>query len=74
VFIIAFSVLWLCLEGILAIVPAATSALFGIRYYEPNYRVFFSARGVSAIIANIPDDQGIWFDELTGLDKLTNIQ
>jgi len=50
---IAFSLLWLCLGGWLAIAPAATASYFGTKDYARNYGLVFTAYGVGAIIGNL---------------------
>jgi MFS family permease len=50
---IAFSLLWLCLGGWLAIAPAATASYFGTKDYARNYGLIFTAYGVGAIIGNL---------------------
>lgn len=50
---IAFSILWLCLGGWLAIAPAATASYFGTKDYARNYGLVFTAYGVGAIIGNL---------------------
>jgi MFS family permease len=50
---IAFSLLWLCLGGWLAIAPAATACYFGTTDYARNYGLIFTAYGVGAIIGNL---------------------
>jgi OFA family oxalate/formate antiporter-like MFS transporter len=49
VYIIAFSVLWGCLGGWLAIAPTTTASYFGIRDYPRCYGVVFLAFGAGAI-------------------------
>ena len=50
---IAFSLLWLCLGGWLAIAPAATASYFGTKDYARNYGLIFTAYGVGAVIGNL---------------------
>lgn len=50
---IAFSLLWLCLGGWLAIAPAATASYFGTKDYARNYGLVFTAYGIGAIIGNL---------------------
>jgi MFS family permease len=50
---IAFSLLWLCLGGWLAIAPAATASYFGTKDYARNYGLVFTAYGVGAIVGNL---------------------
>lgn len=50
---VAFSLLWLCLGGWLAIAPAATASYFGTKDYARNYGLIFTAYGVGAIIGNL---------------------
>jgi OFA family oxalate/formate antiporter-like MFS transporter len=49
VYIIAFSLLWGCLGGWLAIAPTATASYFGTRDYPRCYGVVFLAFGAGAI-------------------------
>jgi OFA family oxalate/formate antiporter-like MFS transporter len=49
VYIIAFSMLWGCLGGWLAIAPTATADYFGIRDYPRCYGMVFLAFGAGAI-------------------------
>ncbi len=49
VYILAFSVLWGCLGGWLAIAPTATATYFGTRDYPRCYGVVFLAFGAGAI-------------------------
>jgi len=49
-FIISFSLLWLNLGGWLAIAPAATGSIFGVKNYSLNYGLIFTAYGVGAIL------------------------
>ena len=49
-FIISFSLLWLNLGGWLAIAPAATGSIFGVKNYSRNYGLIFTAYGVGAIL------------------------
>jgi OFA family oxalate/formate antiporter-like MFS transporter len=49
VYIIAFSILWGCLGGWLAIAPTATADYFGIRDYPRCYGMVFLAFGAGAI-------------------------
>ena len=49
VYIIAFSVLWGCLGGWLAIAPTATASYFGTRDYPRCYGLVFLAFGAGAI-------------------------
>lgn len=50
---VAFSLLWLCLGGWLAIAPAATASYFGTKDYARNYGLIFTAYGVGAVIGNL---------------------
>jgi MFS family permease len=50
---VAFSILWLCLGGWLAIAPAATASYFGTKDYARNYGLVYTAYGVGAIIGNL---------------------
>lgn len=52
-YIISFSLLWLNLGGWLAIAPAATGSIFGVKNYSRNYGLIFTAYGVGAIIGTI---------------------
>ncbi len=49
VYVIAFSLLWGCLGGWLAIAPTATATYFGIKDYPRCYGVIFLAFGAGAI-------------------------
>ncbi|MEM4472711.1 MAG: OFA family MFS transporter [Archaeoglobaceae archaeon] len=53
VYAISFAILWLNLGGWLAIAPAATASLFGMKDYARNYGLVFTAYGAGAIIGNI---------------------
>lgn len=50
---IAFSVLWLCFGGWLAIGPTATTTYFGAKNAARNYSYVFFGYGLAAILANI---------------------
>ena len=50
---ISFAFLWLVLGGWLAIAPAATTQLFGRRYYSRNYGFVYTAYGAGAIIGTV---------------------
>ena len=52
-YIFAFSILWGCLGGWLAIAPAATATLFGAKDSAKNYGLVFTAYGAGAIIGGI---------------------
>ncbi len=49
IFVISFSMFWFNLGGWLAIAPASTLKLFGIKYYTQNYGLIFTAYGFGAI-------------------------
>lgn len=48
-YITAFSLFWLNLGGWLAIAPAATMSLYGVKHYSKNYGTVFTAYGIGAI-------------------------
>jgi OFA family oxalate/formate antiporter-like MFS transporter len=50
VYIISFSIFWFNLGGWLAIAPASTISLYGIKNYSQNYGLVFTAYGIGAII------------------------
>ncbi|MBN2286855.1 MAG: OFA family MFS transporter [Tissierellales bacterium] len=50
VYLISFSVFWFNLGGWLAIAPASTIRLFGIKHYTQNYGLIFTAYGIGAIL------------------------
>jgi MFS transporter, OFA family, oxalate/formate antiporter len=50
---IAFSLLWLCFGGWLAIGPTATTTFFGAKNAARNYSYVFFGYGLAAILANI---------------------
>lgn len=52
-FSLAFAVFWLLLGGWLAIAPAATTVLFGSKYYSQNYGIMYTAYGVGAILGTL---------------------
>jgi len=52
-YIIGFAILWLNLGGWLAIAPAATATLFGMKDYARNYGIVYTAYGIGAILGNI---------------------
>jgi MFS family permease len=52
-YVLAFSILWACLGGWLAIGPAATASFFGTKDYARNYGVMFTAYGVGAIAGSL---------------------
>lgn len=49
IYIVAFSIFWFNLGGWLAIAPASTLRLYGIKHYSQNYGVIFTAYGLGAI-------------------------
>lgn len=49
-YLIAFSIFWMCLGGWLAIAPTATGIFFGKKYYPQNYGLVFTAYGAGAIL------------------------
>jgi MFS family permease len=49
IYIISFSVFWFNLGGWLAIAPASTLRLYGIKNYSQNYGLVFTAYGIGAI-------------------------
>ena len=53
VYVISFTILWLNLGGWLAIAPAATALLYGMKDYARNYGLVFTAYGAGAVIGNI---------------------
>jgi len=53
IYILGFSILWLCLGGWLAIAPTSTATFFGTKHYGPNYGAIFTAYGVGAIIGSL---------------------
>lgn len=50
IYIISFSLLWFNLGGWLAIAPASTLRLYGMKNYSRNYGLVFTAYGIGAII------------------------
>jgi MFS family permease len=50
---IAFSTLWLCFGGWLAIGPTATTTYFGAKNAARNYSYVFFGYGLAAILANV---------------------
>lgn len=52
-YVLAFAVLWLNLDGWLAIAPAATAQFFGTMDYARNYGLVFTAYGAGAVIGNV---------------------
>lgn len=50
IYIISFSIFWFNLGGWLAIAPASTLRLYGIKNYSQNYGLVFTAYGIGAII------------------------
>jgi len=52
-YIIGFAIFWLNLGGWLAIAPAATAILFGMKDYARNYGIVYTAYGIGAIFGNI---------------------
>jgi len=50
---IAFSTLWLCFGGWLAIGPTATTTYFGAKHTARNYSYVFFGYGLAAILANV---------------------
>lgn len=49
----SFAGLWLVLGGWLAIAPAATTQMFGRRFYSRNYGFVYTAYGAGAIIGTV---------------------
>lgn len=47
--LISFSIFWFNLGGWLAIAPAATLKLYGMKHYSQNYGLLFTAYGLGAI-------------------------
>ncbi|MFW5783053.1 MAG: OFA family MFS transporter [Spirochaetota bacterium] len=52
-FFVGFGVYWLMLGGWLAIAPAATTKLFGVRDYPRNYGIMYTAYGVGALVGGV---------------------
>jgi len=52
-FMITFSLLWLCLGGWLSIAPTATAQFFGTIHYSKNYGILFTGYGAGAILGNL---------------------
>lgn len=50
IYIISFSIFWFNLGGWLAIAPASTLRLYGMKNYSRNYGLVFTAYGIGAII------------------------
>jgi OFA family oxalate/formate antiporter-like MFS transporter len=53
VYVVGFSILWLCLGGWLAIAPTSTATFFGTKHYGPNYGAVFTAYGIGAIAGSL---------------------
>lgn len=49
IYIMSFSIFWLNLGAWLAIAPASTLRLYGIKHYGQNYGLIFTAYGIGAI-------------------------
>lgn len=49
IYVISFSIFWFNLGGWLAIAPAATLKLYGMKHYSQNYGLLFTAYGLGAI-------------------------
>lgn len=52
-YMIYFSLFWLCLGGWLAIAPASSSTFFGGMHHGKNYGVIFTAYGFGAILGTL---------------------
>lgn len=52
-YLIFFSIFWLCLGGWLAIAPAASCAFFGTGHHGKNYGLIFTAYGLGAILGTL---------------------
>ncbi|MBU4579524.1 OFA family MFS transporter [Patescibacteria group bacterium] len=52
-YMIYFSLFWLCLGGWLAIAPASSSTFFGGMHHGKNYGVIFTAYGLGAILGTL---------------------
>lgn len=52
-YLIFFSVFWLCLGGWLAIAPAASATFFGAKHHGKNYGLIFTAYGLGAILGTL---------------------
>lgn len=50
IYVLAFSLFWFNLGGWLAIAPAATMKLYGMKNYSANYGVVFTGYGIGAIL------------------------
>jgi MFS family permease len=61
-YVLAFSIFWFNLGGWLAIAPAATISMYGVRHYSQNYGVVFTAYGIAAVIGVVTS--GIIIDYL----------
>lgn len=53
VYLVAFSLLWFCLGGWLAMAPAMTLRFFNPDNYAQNYGIVFTAYGVGALVGTI---------------------
>lgn len=52
IYFLGFCLLWLNLGAWLAIAPAATATLFGMKHYGENYGIVFTAYGAGALLGN----------------------
>ena len=68
IFSIAFSIFWFNLGGWLAIAPASTLTMYGIRHYCQNYGVVFTAYGIGAIISVLIS--GLLIDVIQNYDSI----
>lgn len=49
-FFLSFSLFWFNLGGWLAIAPAATMSMYGVKHYSQNYGLVFTAYGIAAVV------------------------
>lgn len=66
VYILSFSTFWFNMGGWLAIAPASTLRLYGLKNYSENYGLVFTAYGVGAIIG--VSSSGLLLDSLKSYD------
>jgi MFS family permease len=52
-YLVFFSIFWLCLGGWLAIAPASSCAFFGTGHHGKNYGLIFTAYGLGAILGTL---------------------
>ena len=68
IFLFSFSIFWFNLGGWLAIAPASTLNLFGMKHYSQNYGLVFTGYGLGAVLGVITS--GIIIDTLNNYNYL----